>query len=91
MAKFRHCEAGIILPNCELDCRIIGLKCLQHDAARIVAATRAAGDLRDELKRPLGGAKVRQRQRRVAGDHAHQRDVRIIQTLGDHLRTEHHL
>ncbi len=37
------------------------------------------------------GAEVGKGQRRVAADHADQRDVGIVQPLGDHLRAEHHL
>ncbi len=74
-----------------LDRRVVGQEGLQHDAARVVAAAGPAGDLRDELERPLGGAEVGQAQRGVAADHADERHVGVVEPLGDHLRAEHDL
>ena len=84
-------EADEVLADGGLDRRVVGQERLEHDPARRIAAPGAAGDLRDELERPLGGAEVGQRQRRVAADDADERDVRVVQPLGDHLRAEHHL
>jgi hypothetical protein len=43
------------------------------------------------LKRPLGGAEVRQVQADVGVDHPHQRHVREVKPLGDHLRAQQDL
>ena len=63
----------------------------QVTTPRCFSSARATGDLGDELEGALGSAEIGQRQRRIAADHADERDVRIVEPLGDHLRAEHHL
>ena len=59
---------------------------LDQDNARQIAAPRAPGRLRQKLKRALGGAEIRQTQSDVGRHDAHQRDIRNVVALGDHLR-----
>src|SRR3984893_14035914 len=61
---------------------------LNQDATWSISPTGAAGHLRDQLKGALGGAKVRQLQTRIHRNHAHQRHVRKIVSLGE--RSEEH-
>ena len=89
--EFACGEAGVILLQGGPNRRIIGQECLQDDAAGGIAAAGAAGDLGDQLEGALGGAEIGEGQGGVAADDADQRDVGIIQALGDHLRAEHHL
>ena len=75
----------------ELD-RVGGrLEALHDDHALEVAAARAAGDLGEELEGAFGGAEVRQLQREIGVDDAHQRHAREVEALGDHLRAEEHV
>ena len=67
---------------------MIGAERLHEHAPAVLAAPGAAGHLRHQLKRALGGAEVGQVQGRVGIDHAHQRDTRKIEPLGDHLRAQ---
>ena len=67
---------------------MIGAEGLHQHPAPFRPAARAAGHLRDQLKRPFGGAEVGQVQGRVGVDHADQRDVGKIEPLGDHLRAQ---
>ena len=53
-----------------------------------VAASRAPGHLRQQLEGALGGAEIRHAQPDVGVHHAHQRDVRDVVALGDHLRAD---
>ena len=63
-------------------------KGLNQHATPATPAAGSARDLSDQVKRTLGGAKVGQMLRRVGIDHANERDVWKIETLGDHLRAE---
>ena len=65
--------------------RIDGLN--QHDSGRL-AASGAAGGLRQELEGSLGGAEIGEAQADVGVHDAHQRDVGNVVTLGDHLRAD---
>ena len=56
----------------------------------VFAATRPPRHLRHQLKGPLLRPEVRQRQRRVRAEHAHQRHPGKVQPLGDHLRAQQH-
>ena len=58
---------------------------LDDDFAADVAAAGAAGDLRDQLERPLARPEVRHGEPEVRIDDADQRDVRKVQPLRDHL------
>src|SRR5437868_3017669 len=74
--------------HCGHDCRCIGRECLHEYAAPLRPATCAAGHLGDKLKRTLCGAKVWEVHCRVGVDDAHERHVRKIESLRDHLRAE---
>ena len=67
----------------------VGLERLHEHAARRIAAA-AAGELRDQLERPLLGAEVGHREAGVGVDHRGQLDTREVMALGDHLRAEQH-
>src|SRR5436190_569264 len=54
----------------------------------LAIGARAAGDLRQELDAPFGGAEVGQVQRAVRVEHADQRNPRKIVTFCDHLRAD---
>ena len=78
-------EPFVVMQHRVADRRVIGAISLHQHATRPIAATRAAGHLGHQLEGTLGGAKVRQVQRRVGVDHPHERHVGEIESLGDHL------
>ena len=53
-----------------------------------VAAPGASGHLGEKLKRALGGPEVGHAEADVRRDDAHERDVRDVVSLGDHLRSD---
>ena len=59
---------------------------LHEHLALHISAPRPAGHLREQLKRPLSRAEIRLVQREVRIDDSDQRDIRKMQSLGDHLR-----
>ena len=63
----------------------LGLERLDDDAARRVAAA-AAGELGEELERPLLGAEVGQAEAGVGVDDGRELDAGEVVSLGDHLR-----
>ena len=63
----------------------IGIVALDEDAARLVAAAGAAGDLADLLEGALGRAQVAAGQAQVRVDHADQGEVGEMIALGDEL------
>ncbi len=65
--------------------RVVGVVGLDEDPPRTVAASGPAGNLGQELKRPLARAKVRQVEERVGGDDAGEGDPGKVVALGDHL------
>src|SRR4051794_33396131 len=67
---------------------VVWRKRLHEDAPPLVAAPRAAGHLRHELKGSFRRPQVAKMKRRVGVDNADQRHVREIKPLGDHLRTQ---
>ena len=81
-------ERFVIVLRRQLDREMFRLEGLDEDLAALGSASRAAGDLHHELKRPLVRAEVRQAERRVRVDDADDRHVREVQALGDHLRAE---
>ena len=81
-------ERMVVVPHRGFDRRVVGVEGLHQHAAALRPATGPARDLHQQLKRPLGGAKVGQVQGRVGVDHADQRDVGKIEPLGDHLRAQ---
>ena len=54
----------------------------------VLAAARAADDLRQQLERPLGRAEVRQAEADVGRDDADERHGRKVVALRDHLRAD---
>src|SRR5690348_9431416 len=65
----------------KLNGRMKGRECLYEHFAFDVAPPGAPGDLGEQLKRPLAGAKIRLMQRQIGVNDAHQRDVREMQPL----------
>ena len=61
---------------------------LDHDLSWPLAPASSASHLLEELVGALRGAEVGQVKRRVGVDHRHQRHLRVVETLGDHLRAE---
>jgi hypothetical protein len=53
--------------------------------------TRAAGDLREQLERPFGRAKIREPESDVGRHDADQRHARKVVTFGNHLRADEHV
>src|SRR5262249_14672776 len=56
--------------------------------ARQIAASSPSGHLRENLKSPFRGAKIGHTQTDIGRDHAHQRYIRNVVPLGDHLRAD---
>src|SRR5471030_175294 len=71
-----------------LDRRIKRRERLHKNLALDVAATGAAGDLREQLEGAFARAKIRLMQREVRVDYADERDVRKMQPFRDHLRAD---
>ena len=69
-----------------LDRVVLGVVRLHDHLPGQLAASGAAGNLREQLEDALGSAKIRQPQRVIAAHHAHQRHAVHIVALGDHLR-----
>jgi hypothetical protein len=69
----------------------VGWVRLEDHAAFARAAARAPGDLREELEGPLRGAEVRERERLIREEHAHERHARQVVALRDHLRAHEHV
>ena len=61
---------------------------LDDRAARALAASGPADDLRQQAVRPLGGVVVLRVERKVRVQHTHERHVFKIQPLGNHLRAK---
>ena len=80
-------EAGDVVPRRELDRARVGLERLHEHAARRVAAA-AAGELRQQLERPLLRAEVRQAEARVRVDDRGERDAGEVVALRHHLRAD---
>src|SRR5271154_5982427 len=72
----------------ELDRRMKRRERLHKHLALHIAATRATGDLREQLEGAFARAKIRLMQREVGVDDADERDVRKMQSLRDHLRAD---
>ena len=84
--QFLLVEQPAIVRGGETDGIVLGLDGLHQDDARDVAASRAPGHLRQQLEGALGRPEVRHAQSDVGVHYAHQRDVRDVVALGDHLR-----
>ena len=69
----------------KLDRVMIRMISLQDNFARRFAASCASGNLRQQLKRALGGAKIRKSQRIIRSHNADQSYPVNIMPLSDHL------
>src|SRR5919197_1581158 len=65
-----------------------GLVGLDYRSTGSVTAARPPDRLGDELVRPLGGAFVRQIEGDIGRHDANERDIRDVETLGDHAGTD---
>ncbi len=79
-------KAVVVMPRRKLHRVVIRKVRLQHHLAEHLTAPGSPGHLGQQLKRPLGGAKIRQPQRRIRAHHPHQRHAMHVVSLGDHLR-----
>jgi hypothetical protein len=86
--KFFVVEAGEIVAGGELHGIVVGRKSLQNNFAGRLAATSATGNLREQLKRALGGAKIGKAERGVGSDDSNEGDTVNVMTFGDHLRAD---
>ena len=78
---FLFVKTGEIVAARELDRRMKRRERLHEHLALHVAATGAAGNLREQLEGALARAKIRLMQREVGVNDADQRDVRKMQAL----------
>src|SRR5260370_479276 len=88
-ADFLLVKARVVMALGELDGVMIGMKCLQDNAARRLAAPCTPGDLSQQLERPFATPKIRKPQSIVRPTHATQCTAVNIVPLGDHLRPPH--
>ena len=84
-------ERAVVLRGGGLNHLILRLVRLDDDLPRQCTASSAPGDLRQQLECPLPRAVVGQIQRHIRRNHAHQRHLREIQPLGNHLRADEQL
>src|SRR5262249_2817989 len=84
-------EGNVVLLDGILNRVMFGIKGLNEHAAGKVAASGAACDLGQQLKRPLRGAKIRQAQGGVSADPTDERDALKIVALGQHLRAHENI
>ena len=82
-------EARHVVVGRERERPRVGLEGLDEHATRRITAA-AAGELGDELERPLLGAKVGHAEAGVGVDDRGQLDPGEVVALGDHLRPEQH-
>ena len=73
------------MPGRKLDAFMLRRERLHDDPTGDFAAPRPPGHLRQKLKRPLRGAKIRDIEGRVRADDADQGDIGKIQPLRNHL------
>ncbi len=69
---------------------MVGPVRLYDDAARLLRAPRTTGHLFEQLEGALRRPEVRQLERGVGVDDAHQRDVGEVEALRNHLRAQQH-
>ena len=91
LLEFGDSEAMEVEAFGELDGIGGRLETLHDDHAFEVTPAGATGDLGEQLEGAFGGAEVRQLQREVGVDDAHQGHAREVEALGDHLRAEEHV
>src|SRR6266481_4267766 len=63
-------------------------RCLHKNFAGDLSSSGAASDLGEQLESAFAGSKVGQMQADICIDDTHQGDIRKIEALGDHLRTD---
>lgn len=78
-------ESIEVMPPRKLDRWRMRREGLHNNLSFEIPAARAAGDLRDELKRSLAGAEIRHMQAEVRVEDADKGDVGKMKSLGDHL------
>jgi len=81
-------KTGEVVAARELDGRMKRRERLHEHLAFNVPAPGAPRHLRQQLEGPFAGAEIRLMQRQVGVNDAHQRHVREMQPLGDHLRAD---
>ena len=86
--QFAFEERGVILLHRVLNRIMLGIKCLNQHRALQLAAPRAPGNLRQQLKGAFRSAKIWQAQRGIGADDTHQRNALKIVSLRQHLRTD---
>ena len=67
---------------------VLGVERLNPDLPRAVAPTRAPGNLDDELSGAFRRAEIRRKETAIRIENRHQRDVRKVMALGEHLRSD---
>ena len=83
-------EHGAVVRLDRTDDRLVGQVGLDDDAARVLTATGATGDLFEQVERALARSEIGHLEGVVGVDHAHERHLGEVQALGDHLRAEQH-
>jgi hypothetical protein len=91
LPNFFGVEALVVMLGGQTHRRVIGLVGLKDDFSRAVGTACATGDLREQLKGPLGGAEIREGEALIGKGNTHQGDPGNIVSLGDHLRTHEHV
>src|SRR6185312_1672009 len=81
-------ERHVVVSHGTLHCMMARHSRLNEYFAAACAAPRASGHLAQKLEAPLARTKIRQIDTDVGVDHSDKRNVRKIQSLRDHLRTE---
>src|SRR6266849_8552458 len=88
MGHLEFDERFVVMLRGQKNTRLVGIEGLHQHSSATGATTRSSGYLGQELKRSLGGAKVRDVQAHVRIDYSHEHHVRKIQAFGDHLRAQ---
>ena len=88
LIQFSGGESHIVMRKCGLDRIVLGKRRLNQYVASEFPPSRSTGNLAQELKRTLGGAKVGQVYSHIRVYDTHQRYVGEIESLSDHLGAE---
>src|SRR5688572_7165623 len=81
-------ERAVVLAAGQLDAVVLGVEGLHDGLAGALAAPGPPGDLRQQLERALGSAKISESQPDVRRDDPDKRDTRKVMALRDHLRAD---
>ena len=84
-------EADVVVRHGAAHSVMAGHPRLDDHVPALRAAAGAAGDLAQQLEGALRGAEVGEIDADVGIDHTHQRDVREVEPLRDHLGAEQHV